>query len=399
MPLSRRPGPAARAPRTVLPAPLEALLVTSDAALGARLSRWARDAGGSATVHPSPQAAGAAWHRAPLVLLGADAAPLVPPEVPPPGGDLVLVADRDGDLPVDLPADLPPEVAAGRPVHPVPGADETGTGSQLWRQALRVGAAEVAVLPEAGPWLLRRLEAALLPAPTAPVLGVTGGRGGAGASTLAAALAVCAAAAGLRVLLLDVDPLGGGIDLVLGAEAEPGLRWPELATLPGRLPHGSLSAALPSTCGVSYLTWDRDLPAVAPAEQVGAAVDAARREADLVVLDLPRTAAGPALAAAERAERLLLVVPAEVRAAAAARRVASGFEPAVADIGLVVRGPAPTGLPAEAVADCLALPLLGELRPEPGLAAALDRGDGPAWRSRGPLSELSRRLVAEALQP
>jgi hypothetical protein len=63
----------------------------------------------------------------------------------------------------------------------------------------------------------------------------------------------------------------------------------------------------------------------------------------------------------------------------------------------VVRGPAPTGLPAEAVADALGLPLAGSLRPEPGLAAALDRGDVPPVRPRGPLAALSAQLLASVL--
>ena len=56
---------------------------------------------------------------------------------------------------------------------------------------------------------------------------VVGGCGGAGASVLAAALAVTAVRHGGRALLVDCDPLGGGLDLVLGAEHVAGLRWPD----------------------------------------------------------------------------------------------------------------------------------------------------------------------------
>ena len=67
---------------------------------------------------------------------------------------------------------------------------------------------------------------------------VAGGRGGAtrcswswgrpagsGASVLATAVAVRAARAGVDVVLVDGCPLGGGLDVVLGAEQESGIRW------------------------------------------------------------------------------------------------------------------------------------------------------------------------------
>src|SRR4029077_10634381 len=56
------------------------------------------------------------------------------------------------------------------------------------------------------------------------VVGVIAGRGGAGASVFATALAHTADDA----LLVDADPWGGGIDLVLGCEGQTGLRWPDL---------------------------------------------------------------------------------------------------------------------------------------------------------------------------
>ena len=44
-------------------------------------------------------------------------------------------------------------------------------------------------------------------------------------------------------LLLDLDPWGGGIDLLVGGEATPGLRWPDLALQSGRLSWPSPSSA------------------------------------------------------------------------------------------------------------------------------------------------------------
>ena len=61
---------------------------------------------------------------------------------------------------------------------------------------------------------------------------------------------------------------------------------------------------------------------------------------------------------------------------------------------VVVRGPAPSALDAEVVAQALGLPLAGRCRPEPGLASALERGDPPG-RTRGPLATLADALLAD----
>jgi secretion/DNA translocation related CpaE-like protein len=369
------------------------LLVTADPALAGRLARIVADAGGSGRAVVSPHAAGPAWGRAALVLLGADAAPRIPDAGAAPPGGLVLVADRDGDIPVDLPP------AGHLPAGDLVPGDPPGgaAGAALEQEARRLGATGVAVLPDGQAWLARIVEEAVLPPPRAQLVGVVGGRGGAGASTLAVALAVTAAGAGAGVVLVDLDPLGGGLDLLLGAERCPGVRWPDVVGLPGRLPHGTLSAALPVASGVAHLTWDRDHPVPVGEGAALAVLDAAAREADLVVVDLPRSAARALTGVLAILARVLLIVPAEVRAAASARGMVDVLGPHTADLRLVVRGPAPTGLTAEAVADSLDLPLAGELRAEPGLAAALDRGDVPGARPRGPLAVLSRRVVDEVL--
>jgi hypothetical protein len=106
----------------------------------------------------------------------------------------------------------------------------------VWEQAVEVGAEHVVSLPEAESWLVAALaEAAEGGRGDGAVLAVLGGRGGAGASVLAAAVAVTAVRAGDRALLVDCDPLGGGVDLVLGAEDLGGLRWPGVGVGDGRV--------------------------------------------------------------------------------------------------------------------------------------------------------------------
>ena len=133
---------------------------------------------------------------------------------------------------------------------------------------------------------------------------------------------------------------------------------------------------------------------------MAAVLDGLARHASLLVVDLPRCAPDELVDVVLARARLgLLVVPADVGSAAAAARVCARVGPRLPDLRLVVRGPAPTGLPAEAVAQALQLPLAGRVRAEPGLAAALDRGEPPPLRPRGPLAALCRRLVAELAGP
>lgn len=342
-----------------------ALLVTSDPGLARRVSRLA--AAASAFLDISDAFPPRARRPVPrLVLVGADAA-------------------MDG------------RAAAGRPPghrreRPIVVAESPAPDS-LWRTAVEIGAEFVAVLPEAEPWLLERF--AELDEPgfrPATVVGVIGARGGAGASVLAAALARTAIRDRRRSLLVDLDPFGGGADLLLGAEDEPGLRWPDLATARGRLKGAALLEGFPSIDGMPVLSWDRGDPVVIPDDAVHAVIDGLIRATDLVVVDLPRN---PALAGVVGCEVVLLVVPAEVRAVASARRIASVLGGSVGDVRLVVRGPAPTGLAAEVIADALDLPLAAALRPEPGIGAALDRGEPPGLRRGGPLSTFCRNVLDE----
>lgn len=264
-------------------------------------------------------------------------------------------------------------------------------GDALWRAAVAVGAEHVVHLPDGEAFLVGALgERVERGDEGGRVLAVLGGRGGAGASVLAAAVAAAAAGSGRRALLVDVDPLGGGLDLVLGAEETAGLRWSGIALTGGRVAASALHEALPSAGGLlTVLSCGRD--EVAPtAEAVAAVLDAGRRAGDVVVCDLPRTP-GPAVhAVLDRADATVLVVPAEVRACAAAARVVAALGERVPGLRVVVRGPAPGGLGAADVSRALGLPVLATTRPHPGLAALLERGGLPR---RGPLPTVARAVL------
>ncbi|GAC1442953.1 MAG: septum formation initiator [Mycobacteriales bacterium] len=270
----------------------------------------------------------------------------------------------------------------------------------IWRLAVAVGAERAVFLPDGDPWLVDMLAESVEPSRlTGELVAVVGGRGGAGATTLAAGLAVTASRRGRQVLLVDGDPLGGGMDLVFGAEADLGLRWPDLGAASGRVPGAALTGALPRIHGLSVLSWDRGDVLRVPPEAMEAVLAAGRRSCELVVADLPRTLDDAARIALSLASRVLLVVPAEVRAAAAAARMATQLAPHCADLRLVVRGPSPSGLSSEQIAQTVGLPLAGFLRPEPGLDLALERGVPPGHRARGPLAALCESLLAELLPP
>jgi len=343
------------------------LLVTADPVLLDDLLRLCVAAGAEPEVAADVGGARRSWQLAPLVLVGADLADALDrrPLTRRPG---VLLVGRD--------------------------LDDGG----VWEQAVRVGAEQVLIVPDADGELVERIaEAVEGGGREALTVCVVGGRGGGGASTLAAALALTAARRGLHCLLVDGDPLGGGIDLVLGGEDAVGLRWPELAGVRGRVHGRSLRDALPQVSELTVLSCDRGDVLSIPADAMRAVLSAARRSSDLVVVDLPRRVDAAAEEALSQASLTLLVVPAEVRAAAAAARVATALAALAADLRVVVRGPSPSGLSAALVASSLALPLAGHLAAEPKLAEALERGEPPAHRGRGPLARFCGDLLDELL--
>ncbi len=268
----------------------------------------------------------------------------------------------------------------------------------VWRAALSAGARDVLRLPREAPRLLACLQAVRDPDRGGCVLGVLGGRGGAGASVLAAELAVAAAGEGSDVLLCDADPLGGGADLLLEDTPDGGLRWDDLTSLTGPLRAGALRMAVPrARGGPGVLTFQpcgtRELPGRVLIE----ALEAGRRGHELVVVDLPRRVDPPAVTALGRLDMLLLLVPAEVRAVAAAAAVLDVVRPVVADLRLVVRSAAPGGLPAHAVADALAVPVAARWPSPRSLTTSLDRADPPGRAGRRPLARAARRLASGLL--
>jgi len=347
--------------------PARPLLVSSDPDVLDDLLRLAATAGVEMDVAPDAVTARRSWSAAPFIVVAADAARSCVRGRLPRRDGVVLLGD-------DL--------------------DDAG----IWQRAVEVGAEHVVFLPDAERWLIDRLaDAEEGPGPEGTLVAVVGGRGGAGATTLSCALAVTAGRAGRSTLLVDGDPLGGGIDLVFGGEQDAGLRWRDLRATRGRVPAAELARALPQMNGLSVLSWDRADPGPVSVDAVRAVLAAGRRAHELVVVDLPRTPDDCTRAVLLSATTCLLVVPQEVRAAAAASRVAATIGLLCRDLRVVTRGPSPSGLAGAQVAGALGLPLLAELRAEPGLDVSLERGEPPVRRGRGPLSAVCERLLDELL--
>jgi septum formation inhibitor-activating ATPase MinD len=510
--------------------------VTSDPGLADALLRVAAEAGVRIEIVAGPSAARHRWTAAPLVLIGVDQA-----------GDVAR-------------AGLPhrPEVALiGRDLD----------DASVWQRGSAVGASHVLILPDCERWLAGMLAEADSPrGEPGVVLAVLSGRGGAGGSTLAAALALAGTRRGLRSTLVDLDPAGGGIDLLFGLETQPGPRWSDLAQWrDGRLCGRSLRDALPTYAahsrhglaaglgfteegadrlpvlawprarpgeddgpgwlgarptaaedpwydsgtladpraadpwlppgpgtgdigiggragnplfstgpadidsdpwsdshlepatgprrggrgntdgssaeslsgpsmmalensvsegsgevadpavrmtggpgktaprhhpGLPILTWPRTrtdipLPAVS-AEPVRAVLTALAQAGDLVVVDLPRALDAAATEALALANTTLMVVPAEVRASAAASQLAAAVRLVTPDLRVVVRLPAPGGLEPLDITDVMGgLPLAGVIGADRRLSAAAEHGEPPGSSARGSVSAFCRTFLDE----
>ncbi|NUS15294.1 MAG: septum formation initiator [Streptomyces sp.] len=358
---STTPGPQ----RATGEGPGGPLIVTEDECLLDDLLRLCAAAGSEPEVVFGAPPRAPSWEGAPLVLVGVEAAPRVRGAARRKG---VLLVGRDPD------------------------------DAEVWRTAHDIGADHVLLLPDAEPWLVDRLadvaEGVGRPALT---VGVAGGRGGAGASTLACALAVTSARAGRRTMLIDADPLGGGLDILVGAERSGGLRWPDLADSRGRVNSGALEESLPRLDALSVLSWDRGDSVVIPAPAMRSVLGAARRRGGLVVVDLPRRMDDAVAETLAQIDVGLLVVPAELRAVAAATRVAAAFTMVLKDLRVVARGPFTDGLDDRETARLVGLPLAGELPLERRPVDALGSGGPPGSSGRGPLARFCTAFLAQAL--
>jgi secretion/DNA translocation related CpaE-like protein len=329
------------------PAPL---VITGDQSLLDHLLRLAAAAGVTPVTTAEPTSVLGRWPTAPVVLVG---------------GDLAAEAARHGP---DRREEVYVVTAGPAPDH-------------LFRTALDLGAAGVVETGLAEDWLVEVLGREQdPPGPPGPLVGVVGGSGGSGATTFACALARVAARRAPS-LVVDADPLGPGLDRVLGAEDEPGVRWRELERTTGRIGAVALRDAVPRQDGLGVLTWHAGPQGSLQAFAVRQVLAAGVRGHDLVVVDLPRAGGEVVAEVAARCDLLVVLVRPSVVGVAAAARTRARLAGARA-AGLVVRG---VGADPRGVGAAVGAPVLAEMGEQRGLAEALDLGRGPVPARRGPL--------------
>jgi secretion/DNA translocation related CpaE-like protein len=333
------------------------LLITCSPSVHESVVALCAAAGIGAEVCAEPGLSLATWREADLVLVGSDLAEPVAALGPPRRPGVHLVG-------------APPDEAA-------------------FRHAVALGADSVVELPDGAPWLSDALADVGERCSPGRLVGVVGGTGGAGATTLACALAQWHARRA-PTLLVDGDPLGPGLDRILGMEDVPGVRWEALAETSGRLGAGALREGVPRRDDLGVLTWSGprrrlDLPT---ARRI---LPAAVRGHGLVVLDLARQGGADLVELVDRCDNLLVVTPATVPGLAATARLVAEVGRA-GRAGLVVR---PGGLGDADAERVTGLPVVAAVADQRGLAASVDRGLGPL-AARGPLARAARDLLAEA---
>ena len=336
---------------------MNAVLVTASPAIRDTVVRLSAAAGIDPDVCTSPGAALAAWAGAGVVLVGTDLAAEL----------AALGPGRRGGVHV---------------VGPEP-------GEAAFRAAVVLGAESVVDLTAGADRLAEVLGEVDERSGGSRVIGVVGGAGGSGATTLACALGQWHAARG-PTLLVDTDPLGPGLDRLLGLEEADGVRWESLVDTAGRLGARALREGVPRRDELGVVTWSGlrrrlDLPTVRRV------LLAARRGHDLVVLDLARHGGADLVELADRCDELLVVSRASVPGLAATARLVAELGRA-GRAGLVLRPGGVGDLDAERATG---LRLVASIRDQRGLDEALDRGSGPLG-SRGPLVRAVRDLIPEA---
>jgi len=256
-----------------------------------------------------------------------------------------------------------------------------------WKLAILLEAKAVVGIEGSPDWFLDHL---LAPAHNiAEVITLVPVVGGSGASTLASAMAVESARKGKRVCLVDLDPQGGGIDVVCGAEEITGARWPDLVEV-DEISGADLLRSLPECGGVRILAMRSELITAKKIDQI---LSALLTEVDLIYVDSAQDIKTYWQNISDISNQILLVLPTTVRATTVAKRILESH--AHDKFGLVVRQLPGTGLTPLAIAQTLGISLKAQVVTDTRVVEQIEQGVGLGRVSIGTFSKQVGQLCLD----
>lgn len=225
------------------------------------------------------------------------------------------------------------------------------------------------------------------------VIAVLGAAGGAGTSTVGASISR-AAGGELAPTLVDAHRYSGGLDLLVGVEEAAGARWGEITIGEGAIEREDLRRALPQTRdGIAILTCSRTTvsdPFVLDAATLERTV-AVLGTAGVTVVDCP-VGLVP-----RRCDLALVVTPGEVRAAAAATRIAAELAAHRIPAAILARRRAWSGLSSAEIERVTRSRVIAEVPEIARLTRAVETTGLPARLPR-PLAAAAKKVLAEVGQ-
>lgn len=269
------------------------------------------------------------------------------------------------------------------------------TGPETWRRAAKLSANHIAVIPDSREWLVEHLSA---PASKLGLcVGIIPGAGGAGASLLSCGLAFHARQFFTDVVLIDLDETSAGLDIVLGIEGQPGMRWQDFYTLTGSISGSDILRGLPIRDGVALLTHNESeiqvddfLPSTI--------IEQLRSTSELVIIDLPKFSNQKVIAnVLQQCDIVLVVTPSTVRGSASTKKAIAAIAKHATDVELVVRNFPGTNFDALRIAQSIDVPLAGVINSDPRIVEQIEQGFGVSGIHLGgftrSMNALAKRLV------
>lgn len=269
------------------------------------------------------------------------------------------------------------------------------TGPETWRFAAKLSANHIAVIPDSREWLVEHLSAPVTK--KGLCVAIIPGAGGAGASLLSAGLAFHARQFFSDVVLVDLDESSAGLDVVLGIETQPGMRWQDFHSLTGSISGSDILRGLPARDGVALLTHN-DSETIPDKFLPDTIIQQLRGVSGLVIIDFPRfTNQVATIEILQQCDIAYVVTPSTVRGSASTKKVIVNISKHVANVELVIRNMPGTNLDALRIAQSIDVPLAGVVNSDPRIVEQIEQGFGVAGIHLGgftrSLNALAQRLV------